>query len=96
MVRYIQYNCKKCGNLLESPTSMLGQEDQCPICKNICILHEQKKQYSKLLIISSGAAIVLIIVTLFFLARGELNTPTDVSISNEGTNNLPKIKRVKI
>lgn len=34
----IQYKCAKCGATLESPSSMAGQEDKCPLCGQKCIV----------------------------------------------------------
>jgi len=38
----IKYECPKCGTALESPSSMAGQEDQCPLCKHTCTVPERK------------------------------------------------------
>ena len=34
----IQYRCTKCGTILESPDSMVGQEDKCPLCGQVCVV----------------------------------------------------------
>ena len=34
----IKYKCPKCGEPLESPSSMAGQKDQCPLCRCLYIV----------------------------------------------------------
>ena len=36
----IRYACTRCGALLESPTSLVGQQDRCPVCGQVCTVPE--------------------------------------------------------
>jgi len=36
----IQFKCSNCSAVLESPSSMLGQEETCPQCGQVCVVSE--------------------------------------------------------
>ena len=34
----INYKCRKCGEYLEAPNSLVGQSETCPTCGNVCVV----------------------------------------------------------
>ncbi|HOD80019.1 MAG TPA: hypothetical protein PKG77_01285 [Phycisphaerae bacterium] len=44
----IRYKCERCRATLESPPSMAGQQDQCPLCKHVCTVPQRKKGVGKI------------------------------------------------
>ena len=65
----IKYKCPKCGATLESPSSMAGQNDQCPSCKHACKVPERKKRRRILVGSCIGAGLVLVIGLALVLAH---------------------------
>ena len=67
----IQYSCVKCGSMLESPNSMAGRADKCPLCGATCIVPYVAGQ-GRLPVIVAGGGIVLaiIIVAVILLVSG--------------------------
>ena len=62
----IRYNCRKCGTLLESPDSLIGKEDTCPICNTASVVPQPKSRGRRagLLWISAATVAVLVAAVL--------------------------------
>ena len=60
----IQYNCQKCGGTLESPSSMAGQEDQCPLCGQVCTVPQKPAGHTPLVAIICGGAVLVVVAAL--------------------------------
>ncbi len=64
----ISYKCSKCGAILESPKSMAGQEDKCPLCGHVCALPESKGRMPLIMgICGGGGAVVVLVVAIVWL-----------------------------
>lgn len=60
----ISYTCGKCGERLESPVSLAGQEDTCPVCGHGFIVPERTSRLPIVLAISGGAGALVMGVIL--------------------------------
>ena len=74
----IKYKCANCGATLESPSSMAGQEDKCPLCGHLCTVPESKGQTPLVLGICGGSAalVVLVVAIVWLWPRGNESAGT--------------------
>ncbi|NBB95940.1 MAG: hypothetical protein GVY16_09405 [Planctomycetes bacterium] len=42
-MHHIRYRCPRCNSVLESPESLAGRDDTCPVCGHICTVPPRKK-----------------------------------------------------
>ncbi len=64
----IRYACPQCGAKLESPDSLVGQVDKCPICGFTCPVPRPKSRKRWALLIAGGGASLLVGVALAFVS----------------------------
>lgn len=70
----IKHKCIKCGAILESPESMTGREDICPICRQkFIVIQKAKSGISGKMIVACSFAVGLLIVISFSLG-GAMNS----------------------
>ena len=74
----IRYKCTKCAATLESPKSMAGKEDTCPLCGQVCIvpLRKTTSHVARKTPIYAGAValVALVSLSLYFLLRDSSST----------------------
>ncbi len=58
----INYKCAKCGATLESPGSMAGQQDKCPICGQVCVVPQPRNRVPIILAACGGGVAVVVLV----------------------------------
>jgi len=68
----IQYACAKCGAMLESPRSLAGQQDKCPLCGHVCIVPSAKPRVALILGLAGLCAVLVAAaaIVLWFSLRG--------------------------
>lgn len=69
----IRYKCPKCRATLESPRSMAGQPDRCPMCGQVCLVPARRHPIP--LILGGCAAVVVVAVCAFFLLVSRSTEP---------------------
>ena len=63
----IRYKCERCRATLESPPSLAGQQDQCPICKHTCTVPQPKKGFTAVVGLCVGAVALLAVAIALLL-----------------------------
>jgi len=63
----IKYSCPKCRALLESPTSLAGQYDDCPVCRSKNVVPRRQKSKRALWLALGGAGGVLVLTSAIVL-----------------------------
>lgn len=73
----IKHKCTRCGAILESPSSMIGQEDICPICRQKFTVISNVKEggISGKLIVAGIVAVGLLVVIAFSLGMAFSSVP---------------------
>ncbi len=71
----ITYKCPKCGAMLESPSSMIGEKDKCPECGQMCIVPPGRRKSALILVGCAGVAALAICALLLVSYRGSQRKP---------------------
>lgn len=74
----IQYNCPQCGEALESPSSLAGKQDTCPLCGYACTI-PQAPSRKPIILATAGAAVAVLTVALLLLLWPYEDEPSDPS-----------------
>jgi len=67
----IRYKCVKCGGLLESPSSMAGQQDQCPLCGKTYTVPQKKTRTPLALGVMAAVGVIVVLAAILLWAVGQ-------------------------
>ncbi len=67
-----RYKCVKCRAVLESPASLVGQEDTCPVCGHVCVVPQPGTRILiRLAACAGGVAVVAVLGYVLWWPEGE-------------------------
>jgi len=60
----IRYACTECGAVLESPSSLVGQQDTCPVCGQVSTVPQARSGLRTVLLMGSVGGVLLLAVAI--------------------------------
>lgn len=90
----IRYKCTKCAATLESPSSLAGQKEACPVCGTVCAVPKKNRRASLLvlMICGGGVWVLIIAVACIFLwapVHESVERPQNPSLAGRKGEKLP-------
>ena len=76
----VEYECPACGEPLQSPDSLVGQMDTCPVCGSCFPLTGRSKKAQILIVVAVTVAVVTALVLALVLVSaptGPAEVPTE-------------------
>ncbi|MHC4716836.1 MAG: hypothetical protein ACYS5V_07700 [Planctomycetota bacterium] len=80
----IRYKCVKCGELLESPDSLAGQRDTCPLCGGFCVVPRKasRRRLPTVVAVAAGAAAIVIVAVIFLVTKTGADRPPGPTLAD--------------
>lgn len=86
-----RYKCLKCGSTLESPSSVAGQEDECPVCGQVCVVPTSTSRAPIIISVCAGGFLLLcvVVVALFWVSKDKTDGHSPSKAWDEKPSSVP-------